>query len=485
MKAWKINLLLIAVLTLVVNDSTVVAQEELDIAAIRADFAKAMDVHDMDRIVSLLADDFVWDYPALPTPIVGPDQFAGILDVEFTVSPDWHTDEGLVWVNGDAVIVSHAGHGIQTASRPEFPDIPPTNNPWVWPHVDIYEFEGDKIKRLTTYADHAGVFIQMGALPAPIMPDLTPSIDLPVVEPTGLSPLEANAEYIARWNSHDPALVAKMYHQEASFFFAPLGVPVGRSETTAMNEMYFQGFSDTRIDPVRIMDLGDGWVLLELVCRGTHDGPFMGVPASGYPMEIRTGWLTHYDEDGLVTQQSIYYDNLTLMTQMTEPPYSPVGTWIVSVPTPERNIILLHSIYPQDAAGNTAGSTMIQVNANPTVFGLLPDVEAETPWVGQTVRIDRNTFETSFITYGTKQGDGILPEIATMIMCNANWTITGPTTNVGRSTLSVYLADQDTNGDGLPDPDQEPTICLGFTFTSNRLPSVPACVVPPMPEPGQ
>ena len=49
----------------------------------------------------------------------------------------------------------------------------------------------------------------------------------------------------------------------------------------------------------------------------------------------------------------------------------------------------------------------------------------------------------------TKKGQGPVAETAGIGICNATWRITGPDTNEGESTLAVYLAEQDADGDGF------------------------------------
>ncbi len=163
--------------------------------------------------------------------------------------------------------------------------------------------------------------------------------------------------------------------------------------------------------------------------------------------------------------------------------WSPVGTWLVSAPTPVGNILMLHSIHAQDLAGVNFGGTIAQVNTNPTYFGMFPEGEmgVEHHWASQTIRTGLNTYESTLLYYLTKQGAGPLAETVAIGVCNATWTITGPDTNEGTATVAMYLASQDADQDGLPDEGQEPVDCMPFSYTSKRLKSMPACVPTPMP----
>jgi len=75
-----------------------------------------------------------------------------------------------------------------------------------------------------------------------------------------------------------------------------------------------------------------------------------------------------------------------------------------------------------------------------------------------------------------------LEETVAIGVVDCHWTITGPDTNEGQATISIYLAAQDADADGLPDEGEEPTICMPFVVTSRRMGHMPGCVPPPMPE---
>ena len=137
-----------------------------------------------------------------------------------------------------------------------------------------------------------------------------------------------------RWNSYDAVSMAQIYHADCKIFVGPLGMELDRTAMTALNEMYFSAFPDGGLEEVRTIELSDSWMLTEFVARSTHQGTFFGIPPSGYACETKLVWLTHYTDDGLVIEGSFYYDNLTLVNQMTTAPWSLDGIWITTVPTP-------------------------------------------------------------------------------------------------------------------------------------------------------
>jgi len=96
----------------------------------------------------------------------------------------------------------------------------------------------------------------------------------------------------------------------------------GKEAVGAFFEALFQGlpdfhaFPDMHVEPVRMIDMGDGWVLHEVIYSGTHEGPLFGVPATGNSFEIRAAFLARFDEDGLEANLYVYVDNMTLMMQL-------------------------------------------------------------------------------------------------------------------------------------------------------------------------
>ena len=453
------------------------AQTPEDLIAVHEAQLAAMNAHDIDTMMSYWADDATYDLVSSPPPV--PVQYvrAGYA-ARFAARPDFHMTMGSVLAAGNVVVeegmtvYTDVGTGVEV----------------IIPHLSIYEFEGDKIKKVTSYNDKVGPMIARGEMPAPEMPELVPSVPVPDPEPTGLLPIEANAELIARWNSHDAALVAKMDSASSEIFVGPMATTLDRAAMAAINESYFEAFPDIQLEVVRVLDLANGWVLTELVSRGTHLGPFMSMPASGYPVEIRVVWLTHYDADGLVTKHSFYYDNLTLITQMTTAPWPLDGIWVSTIPTPLGNMVMTTAYIAQDAAKTQYSGSLEEINPLPLLVELYPD-GGVTKWAGgQAVMVGRNKYEATYLGYSIKivESDiGKMTEIVGLFTINAHFELLGPNLLQGQGTGSYYMAAQDADQDGFPDEGQEPVACLPWAWTGKRLTALPGCIPTPMPESGQ
>jgi len=392
MKIWATTVFV----SLVVCTQTV-ALDPVELIAIREAADKALNAHDLDAVMSYWMDDGVYDYVPLPEPYDGKQAVRGFFEDLLAGFPDFATTEGRVLAADNIVVVEHS---TQSTHLGEWMGIPPTGNPASAPHIDVYEFEGEKIKRITTYLDATGVMVQLGALPVPEMPNLVPSLPLPEPEPTGLTPMQADAENVARWNNHDIVLNAKMVRQDAQFFAAPLGMVVGRDAAFAMNEQYYGGFPDVRMEAMRRIDLGDGWVLLEEVSQGTHNAPFFGMPPTGNTVQVRAALLTHYDTDGLITYQGQYFDMLTIMTQIT--PKTPEFP-------PSPDYLIQDEINSPSLEGNLLGdpATRPVLVYLPPSYENSPEKRYPTVYLLHGYCTNHNCYTSSGVTFAIKSLTGI------------------------------------------------------------------------------
>ncbi len=327
-----------------------VAQTPADLIAVREAADKALNAHDLDAVMSYWTDDVVFDFVPLSAPFEGKKAARSFFESLLAGIPDFTATASHVWAAGNIVLVECVASGTHLG---EWMGIPPTGKSIQMPHVDLYEFEGTKIKRAATYGDMAGVMMQLGVVPPAQMPVLVPSFPIPDPEPTKLSPVAAAKECQARWNKHDLVANAKIQHAADDIFFAPIGIPVNRSQYAAMQELYFQAFPDLQVYPTRFTDLGDGWVLCECTWAGTQNGPYFGVPATGTPTDIRGVILYRYDEQGLETAIHCYYDNLTILSQIAPTAPQPIN--------PGKQELLAHYDFEADAkdiSGNGYNGTL-------------------------------------------------------------------------------------------------------------------------------
>jgi hypothetical protein len=456
----------IVLVTLAVS-TPIYAETPEELIALHDAQIAALNAHDIDTMMSYFADDSIYFLVSQPPPVPKP-YVRMSFESRFQAMPDFRMTEGRTLAAGNVVVEEAKTLYTDPVSGAEV----------VIPHLSIYEYEGDKIKNVTSYNDRFAFMIATGMIPAPEMPNLVPSVEVPDPEPTGLSPMEADAELVERWQSHDPALVAKMCGADLCSFAGPLGMQLGRDEMTALNEMYYKAFPDIQLETVRRIDLGDGWILIELFSKGTHQGDFMGVPASGYLCELRVVWLTRYDANGLAIEQSFYYDNLTLLNQMTNPPYSLDGIWVTTIPTPMGNLNLTTIYVAQDAAKTQYSGTLEEVNPMPLLADIYPGADpSKDIWAGgHAVMVGRDRYEATFLGYIRKTVETEVVksvEIVGLVTVNAHFEVIGPDFLYGQGTESCYLASQDADRDGFPDDGQKPVAVIPWGWTSKRLTQMP------------
>ncbi|MEJ2704020.1 MAG: ester cyclase [Sedimentisphaerales bacterium] len=275
------------------------AASEEEMRAAMQGLIDAVNAHDTAQMNSYWTDDIVYDFVAQPPALNGKQEVAGFFEGVFQGIPDFHSAQTRILVSDNVMVTEAVATGTHLG---ELSGIPATGKNLQIAPLHIWEFEGDKIKRAAEYVDMASTLMQMGVMPAPELDPalLVPSFSLPEAEPTGLTPLEAAAEFTSRWNAGDLSGMAKMIQPDADILIAPLGVPLSRDAYLAVGEMMFQGFSEMPMEIVRAIDMGDGWVVSELLIKGTNDGPYMGMPATRRSIQLRGVSLQRYNAEGLI-----------------------------------------------------------------------------------------------------------------------------------------------------------------------------------------
>jgi SnoaL-like polyketide cyclase len=82
---------------------------------------------------------------------------------------------------------------------------------------------------------------------------------------------------------------------------------------------WFTSFSDARPDEGRYLE-GADFSLSLFQGRGINDGPLGELPPTNRQMDLPFAELLEYDADGKVRYGAIYYDQVTLLTQLGHMP---------------------------------------------------------------------------------------------------------------------------------------------------------------------
>ena len=80
-------------------------------------------------------------------------------------------------------------------------------------------------------------------------------------------------------------------------------------------EGWIQASSDCQVTDARYTHAGE-MVVARFTCRGTNDGPLGPFPASGKEWALPICEMWHFDGAGRVVGGEIYYDQVSLLTQL-------------------------------------------------------------------------------------------------------------------------------------------------------------------------
>jgi steroid delta-isomerase-like uncharacterized protein len=429
---------------------------------------------------------FVYHEPALGD-IPGPEGLKQTIMGYRIAYPDLHFTADELIADGDLVAMRWTATGTHQG---ELMGIPATGLATTTVGINIARFDADgmMVEQWSNW-DVLGLMQQLGVVePARPGPewylwdadsDITGAAGDP--EENKLLVLRVKKEF---WAGRDIAGLNETHHPNA----------IGH-DNSIPGERTYESYKQACIEFLTVFpDLGftvDGIfaegdkVVVRWTGTGTQQGELMGIPASGKYVTY-TGMTIYRIADGKIAESWWAYDVMGLIQQLTAPPeLSPVGVWVLSIPTPMGNILMLHNNHAQDLAGTRFGGTVIHVNDNPTNFGMFPDVDGGHGWVSQTVRTGPDTFSTTMLEYGTRSREYVPHELATIGISSSTWQLTGPDTKEGQATYAVYLASQDADGNGFPDEGEEPFSCTAFTFTGRRLHVMPQCELTPLPEDAQ
>lgn len=86
--------------------------------------------------------------------------------------------------------------------------------------------------------------------------------------------------------------------------------------------MYLAGFPDLRMDPQDVLVSGDK-VVARTRGTGTHQGEFMGMPATGRSVDVELIDIIRFEDDGLAHEHWGVFDALKMMQQLGAIPGPP------------------------------------------------------------------------------------------------------------------------------------------------------------------
>ena len=110
------------------------------------------------------------------------------------------------------------------------------------------------------------------------------------------------------------------YFMEATtsdyILYSPSGNPnsMSREETVENVKMFWKGFPDISFNIEELIAVGDK-IIVRFITRGTHNGEYMGIPATGNKIES-SGIIISRIVNGKVVEQWEDFDMLGMMQQL-------------------------------------------------------------------------------------------------------------------------------------------------------------------------
>jgi len=100
------------------------------------------------------------------------------------------------------------------------------------------------------------------------------------------------------------------------------GLSPTKEGVQAFFHMYLAAFPDLRMDVADVLPSGDKVVARVRAC-GTHQGEFMGMPATGKAIDVQFIDIIRFGNDGLAAEHWGVFDTMTMMQQLGSIPDGP------------------------------------------------------------------------------------------------------------------------------------------------------------------
>ena len=123
-------------------------------------------------------------------------------------------------------------------------------------------------------------------------------------------------EHVKFENHHDLEGIMGTFGAAAHYDDEPWGVHyIGRDEVRTFYEGLLRALPELQID-VHCNHASAAAVVLEVIIRGRHLGPWRGLPATGARIEFPLCGIYTFDDDDRLAGERIYYDRATLLRQL-------------------------------------------------------------------------------------------------------------------------------------------------------------------------
>ena len=180
---------------------------------------------------------------------------------------------------------------------------------------------------------------------------------------------------------------------------------------------------------------------------------------------------------------------LTIGDSLTTANDDPIEPWVLCNPAgsyytihPVEGFGATVTIIANDPACNSISCIQKIFNMNHTLGGMFPEAVAASDMIGNGIRTGPNTWRVTIFRYVTD----CAVKVVYMAVITGDFTFSDDASVLERKgTWALYLPEQDKDGDGWPDDDETPMICIPDEGQMPRMKILPMQEPMPLPEPCQ
>jgi len=123
-------------------------------------------------------------------------------------------------------------------------------------------------------------------------------------------------QFYTAFNQHDIEAIAPCIADDIAVPHGePLGLGHGREAYLKFVSLWFEAFPDMHTEVLQMV-AEDNLVAIRLRNTGTHEGEFMGIPATGRRFDLEVGHFSRHNDDGEIIEELPYFDQLAFLQQL-------------------------------------------------------------------------------------------------------------------------------------------------------------------------
>lgn len=162
---------------------------------------------------------------------------------------------------------------------------------------------------------------------------------------------------------------------------------------------------------------------------------------------------------------------------------SPEGAWIMTILTPQGPQVQTLTVTSRGDAMDRQYTAVLELGEQgTTLLSLLPGFDRQSRFVGQVKKAGDSDWQMTVLGHGFKQGDAGSKMQYLSVLSSTSLHCSGLDVMAAKVTMATFLAHQDADHNGLPDPDQRPIVCMTFDALFEQVPMMRPCASTPVTE---